>query len=53
MICMPFFGDQSKNARIVEAKQLGRLVDKETLSKPELKETIEEVINNETYVSSW
>lgn len=47
MIVMPFYGDQLKNARIVEYKGFGKFVNhKPVLKKEELKSTILDVINN-------
>lgn len=47
MIVMPFYGDQLKNARIVEYKGFGKFVNhKPVLEKDELKGVILEVIND-------
>lgn len=51
MIVMPFYGDQLKNARIVENKKIGKFVNhKPILLKEEFKEAILEVIENKKYV---
>lgn len=48
MIVMPFYGDQLKNARIIENKAIGKFVNhKPSLDKNEFKSAIIEVIKNE------
>ncbi|KAJ8952309.1 hypothetical protein NQ318_017202 [Aromia moschata] len=50
MLVMPFYGDQLKNARIVENKRIGKLVNhKPVLIKEELKTAISEIVNNPKY----
>lgn len=47
LIVIPFYGDQLKNARIVEYKGFGKFVNhKPVLKKEELKSAILELINN-------
>ncbi|KAJ8931963.1 hypothetical protein NQ314_015082 [Rhamnusium bicolor] len=47
MVVMPFYGDQLKNARIVERKEFGKFVNhKPMLIKEGLKNAIVEVISN-------
>lgn len=48
MVVMPFYGDQLKNARIIENKEIGKFVNhKPVLDKYEFKSAILEVIGNE------
>lgn len=48
MVVMPFYGDQLKNARIIENKVIGKLVNhKPVLQKEEFKSAILEVIEND------
>ncbi|KAF5287369.1 hypothetical protein FQA39_LY15972 [Lamprigera yunnana] len=49
MVALPFFGDQEYNAKSVESRGFGLMVDHRTLKKEEFKTTILEVINNPTY----
>ncbi|XP_074031302.1 UDP-glucosyltransferase 2 [Leptinotarsa decemlineata] len=53
IIAMPFFGDQLKNARIVENKNIGKQIyHKPALSYKDLRDAIMEVTHNEKYKSS-
>lgn len=48
MVVMPFYGDQLKNARIIENKEIGKFVNhKPVLLKEEFESAIIEVIENE------
>lgn len=48
MVVMPFYGDQLKNARIIENKGIGKFVNhKPVLQKEEFKLATLEVIENE------
>lgn len=48
MVVMPFYGDQLKNARIIENKLIGKSVNhKPVLNKDEFKAAVIEVIEDE------
>lgn len=48
MVVMPFYGDQLKNARIIENKEIGKFVNhKPVLQAEEFEATLLEVITND------
>lgn len=48
MVVMPFYGDQLKNARIIDTKGIGKFVNhKPSLDKNEFKSAVLDVIKNE------
>ncbi|XP_018561584.1 uncharacterized protein LOC108903775 [Anoplophora glabripennis] len=49
MVGMPFFGDQSRNCRIMKENGLGLVVDRKNLTKEAFREAITEVINEPIY----
>uniref|UniRef100_A0A914QK85 glucuronosyltransferase n=1 Tax=Panagrolaimus davidi TaxID=227884 RepID=A0A914QK85_9BILA len=49
MICIPMFGDQNRNALLLESKGTGIVLDKSGITKEKVVSTIKEIINNENY----
>uniref|UniRef100_A0AC34FTA9 UDP-glucuronosyltransferase n=1 Tax=Panagrolaimus sp. ES5 TaxID=591445 RepID=A0AC34FTA9_9BILA len=52
MICIPLFGDQPRNAKLVELKNIGTYFSKMRLSGDLLTETLKKTLNNKSYHKS-
>jgi hypothetical protein len=49
MICIPVFGDQNRNARLLVRRGMGIVIDKTEVTKEKIVDAIKEIINNESY----
>uniref|UniRef100_F1L2U8 glucuronosyltransferase n=1 Tax=Ascaris suum TaxID=6253 RepID=F1L2U8_ASCSU len=52
MICVPLFGDQMRNAKMAEKRQVALLLDKRFISSDSLSDAIRAVLYNQTYGES-
>uniref|UniRef100_A0A914PC29 glucuronosyltransferase n=1 Tax=Panagrolaimus davidi TaxID=227884 RepID=A0A914PC29_9BILA len=49
MICIPVFGDQNRNARLLVRRGMGTVIDKMEVTKEKIVDAIKEIIDNENY----
>uniref|UniRef100_A0AC35GKH5 Glucuronosyltransferase n=1 Tax=Panagrolaimus sp. PS1159 TaxID=55785 RepID=A0AC35GKH5_9BILA len=49
MICIPVFGDQTRNSLLLESKGTGLMLDKSGITKEKIIAAIKEIINNNRY----
>uniref|UniRef100_A0AC34FG48 Glucuronosyltransferase n=1 Tax=Panagrolaimus sp. ES5 TaxID=591445 RepID=A0AC34FG48_9BILA len=49
MICIPVFGDQTRNSLLLESKGTGIMLDKSKITKEKVVAAIKEIVNNESY----
>ncbi|VDD94006.1 unnamed protein product [Enterobius vermicularis] len=49
IIVIPMFGDQLRNARMVEKRGIARIVDKRNITEGSLTEALEEILKNDRY----
>ena len=52
IIVIPMFGDQLRNARMVEKRGIARIVDKRNITEGSLTEALEEILKNDRSVSA-
>lgn len=50
LICIPLFGDQMRNAKTAEKREVAIILDKNNLNKETLSNALNDVIYGETYV---
>uniref|UniRef100_A0A0N5AEB0 glucuronosyltransferase n=1 Tax=Syphacia muris TaxID=451379 RepID=A0A0N5AEB0_9BILA len=49
LICIPLFGDQMRNAKMVEKRNIGIILDKNNLKSPIIVEALKTILYNERY----